>query len=117
MRNEEREREIRAQERFDATEREMASIPGFERDEEILPPGQPPRTRYAPSPTGFFHIGGARTALFAWLFARKYGGEFIIRIEDTDTERTVPGAVEDLMQGLEWLGLDIDEGPDVGGNY
>lgn len=117
MRNEEREREIRAQERFDATEREMATVPGFDREDPILPTSQPPRTRYAPSPTGFFHIGGARTALFAWLFARKYGGEFIIRIEDTDTERTIPGAVEDLMQGLAWLGLDIDEGPDVGGNY
>jgi len=73
------------------------------------------RVRFAPSPTGYLHIGGARTALFNWLFARKHGGQFILRIEDTDKKRTVPGAIEAIMNGLRWLGLDWDEGPDVGG--
>jgi glutamyl-tRNA synthetase len=76
-----------------------------------------PRLRYAPSPTGFQHIGGFRTALFSWLYARHSGGQFILRIEDTDTTRTVEGAVDDLIEGLEWLGMDIDEGPLVGGPY
>src|SRR5882724_10791529 len=76
-----------------------------------------PRLRFAPSPTGFQHIGGFRTALFSWLYARHTGGQFILRIEDTDTARTVEGSVEDLLQGLEWLGLDIDEGPIIGGPY
>lgn len=75
------------------------------------------RVRFAPSPTGYLHIGGARTALFNWLFARKHGGQFVLRIEDTDQKRTVPGAVEAIMNGLHWLGLDWDEGPDVGGPY
>lgn len=75
------------------------------------------RVRFAPSPTGYLHIGGARTALFNWLFARKYGGQFILRIEDTDQKRTVPGAIAAIMDGLRWLGLDWDEGPDVGGPY
>lgn len=75
------------------------------------------RVRFAPSPTGYLHIGGARTALFNWLFARKHGGKFILRIEDTDQKRTVPGAIEAIMNGLRWLGLDWDEGPDVGGDY
>ncbi|MCA9936306.1 MAG: glutamate--tRNA ligase [Ardenticatenaceae bacterium] len=73
------------------------------------------RVRFAPSPTGYLHIGGARTALFNWLFARKHGGQFILRIEDTDQKRTVAGAIEAIMDGLRWLGLDWDEGPDVGG--
>ncbi|MCA9958865.1 MAG: glutamate--tRNA ligase, partial [Anaerolineales bacterium] len=73
------------------------------------------RVRFAPSPTGYLHIGGARTALFNWLFARKHGGQFILRIEDTDQKRTVPGAIEAIMDGLRWLGLNWDEGPDVGG--
>ncbi len=77
----------------------------------------PVRVRFAPSPTGFLHVGGARTALFNWLFARHNGGTFIIRIEDTDTSRKVEGAVEDLLEGLRWLGLDWDEGPGVGGDY
>lgn len=73
------------------------------------------RVRFAPSPTGYLHIGGARTALFNWLFARKHDGQFILRIEDTDQKRTVPGAIGAIMEGLRWLGLDWDEGPDVGG--
>src|SRR5579883_1095348 len=76
-----------------------------------------PRLRFAPSPTGFQHIGGYRTALFSWLFARHSGGDFILRIEDTDTARTVEGAVEYLIDGLKWLNMDYDEGPIVGGPY
>ena len=75
------------------------------------------RVRFAPSPTGYLHIGGARTALYNWMFARKHGGRFILRIEDTDQKRTVRGAIEAIMDGLRWLGLDWDEGPDVGGPY
>lgn len=75
------------------------------------------RVRFAPSPTGYLHIGGARTALFNWMFARKHNGRFILRIEDTDQKRYVPGATEALMESLRWLGLDWDEGPDVGGPY
>ncbi|MCA9970492.1 MAG: glutamate--tRNA ligase [Anaerolineales bacterium] len=75
------------------------------------------RVRFAPSPTGYLHIGGARTALFNWLFARKHGGQFVLRIEDTDQKRTVPGAIDAIMDGLRWLGLNWDEGPDVGGPY
>ncbi len=73
------------------------------------------RVRFAPSPTGYLHIGGARTALFNWLFARHYGGEFILRIEDTDQKRYVEGAEQGIMDALHWLGLDWDEGPDIGG--
>jgi glutamyl-tRNA synthetase len=75
------------------------------------------RVRYAPSPTGPFHIGGARTALFNWLFARHSGGSFILRIEDTDQRRYDPDALTDLLDGLRWLGLDWDEGPEVDGEY
>ncbi len=78
---------------------------------------RPVRVRFAPSPTGPLHIGGARTALFNWLFARHHGGRFILRIEDTDQARYVPGSVELILEGLRWLGLDWDEGPDVGGDY
>ncbi len=78
---------------------------------------EPIRVRYAPSPTGFPHVGNIRTALFNWLFARHYGGSFIVRIEDTDVARTVPGAVENILTGLRWLGIDWDEGPEVGGPY
>lgn len=78
---------------------------------------QRPRVRFAPSPTGLMHIGGYRTALFNWLYARHTGGTFILRIEDTDTQRTAEGAVEFLIEGMQWLGLDIDEGPVVGGPY
>lgn len=71
----------------------------------------PPRVRFAPSPTGYLHVGGARTALFNWLFARQQGGTFILRIEDTDVERNRPELVEGILEGLRWLGLDWDEGP------
>ena len=69
------------------------------------------RTRFAPSPTGFLHVGGARTALFCWLYARHCGGQFILRIEDTDRERSTQESVDAILHGLEWLGLDWDEGP------
>ncbi len=69
------------------------------------------RTRFAPSPTGYLHIGGARTALYAWLYARRYNGTFVLRIEDTDTERSTPDAVAAILEGMKWLGLDHDEGP------
>lgn len=69
------------------------------------------RTRFAPSPTGYLHIGGARTALFCWLFARKHGGSFILRVEDTDLERSSTGAVNVILESLAWLGLEFDEGP------
>jgi len=72
-------------------------------------------TRFAPSPTGYLHIGGARTALFNWLWARKTGGKFILRIEDTDLKRNTPTAMQQVINDLRWLGLDWDEGPDVGG--
>jgi len=75
------------------------------------------RVRYAPSPTGFPHIGNIRTALFNWLFARHSGGKFIVRIEDTDQLRKVEGALEAILDSLNWLGLDWDEGPGVGGEY
>jgi len=75
------------------------------------------RTRFAPSPTGYPHVGNIRTALFAWLFARHYGGSFIVRIEDTDVARKVEGAVEAILNSLRWLGLDWDEGPAVDGKY
>ena len=69
------------------------------------------RTRFAPSPTGFLHIGGVRTALYAWAFARHHGGDYVLRIEDTDVERSTPEAVAAILEGLDWLGLDADEGP------
>ncbi|HEB82275.1 MAG TPA: glutamate--tRNA ligase [Gammaproteobacteria bacterium] len=69
------------------------------------------RTRFAPSPTGYLHVGGARTALFSWLFARKHGGQFILRIEDTDRERSTEESVQAILDGMDWLGLDYDEGP------
>jgi glutamyl-tRNA synthetase len=73
------------------------------------------RTRFAPSPTGYLHIGGVRTALFCWLFARQQGGQFVLRIDDTDQERNVDEALKPILDGLRWLGIDWDEGPDVGG--
>lgn len=75
------------------------------------------RVRFAPSPTGFFHIGSARTALFNWLYARHTGGTFILRIEDTDLARNTPESLQCLMHGMRWLGLNWDEGPEVGGPY
>ncbi len=76
-----------------------------------------PRVRFAPSPTGYLHIGGARTALFNWLYARRHGGVFVLRIEDTDAERSSWDMVTGIVEGLRWLGLDWDEGPDVGGPF
>src|SRR5947209_3031583 len=75
------------------------------------------RVRFAPSPTGYLHIGGARTALFNWLFARHHGGKFVLRIEDTDRKRNTEEAMAAIYEGLEWLGLDWDEGPHVGGDF
>ncbi len=75
------------------------------------------RLRFAPSPTGYLHIGGARTALFSWMYARRHGGQFVLRIEDTDQKRFVAGAVDNIMTSMRWLGLDWDEGPDIGGPY
>ncbi len=69
------------------------------------------RTRFAPSPTGFLHIGGVRTALFSWAYARKHGGTFVLRIEDTDLERSTPESVQAILDGMHWVGLDYDEGP------
>src|SRR5271167_5022788 len=70
-----------------------------------------PRVRFAPSPTGYLHVGGARTALFNWLFARHHHGTFILRVEDTDVERNRPELVEGILASLRWLGLEWDEGP------
>jgi glutamyl-tRNA synthetase len=78
---------------------------------------KPARVRFAPSPTGYLHLGGLRTALFDWLYARHTGGQFILRIEDTDQKRYNPESLQDLMVGLRWLGLEWDEGPDIGGPY
>src|SRR6201981_43831 len=75
------------------------------------------RVRFAPSPTGYLHIGGARTALFNWLFARHHSGKFVLRIEDTDTKRNTEEAIAAIYEGLEWLGLNWDEGPQIGGEF
>ena len=69
------------------------------------------KTRFAPSPTGYLHVGGARTALYSWLYAQKMGGEFVLRIEDTDIERSTQAAIDAIMEGMEWLGLEWNEGP------
>eukprot|EP00494_Astrolonche_serrata_P030252 UN30519 len=69
------------------------------------------KTRFAPSPTGVLHLGGARTALFCWLFSKKMKGKFVLRIEDTDLERSTPESVQAIIDGMSWLGLDYDEGP------
>ncbi|MCH8959299.1 MAG: glutamate--tRNA ligase, partial [Proteobacteria bacterium] len=74
-------------------------------------PARPVRTRFAPSPTGYLHIGGVRTALFCWLYAKKHGGTFILRIEDTDRERSTEEAIQVILDGMEWLCLRPDEGP------
>src|SRR5438132_6945478 len=73
------------------------------------------RTRFAPSPTGYLHIGGVRTALFNWLFARKHGGQFILRIDDTDVQRNVAEALQPILDGFRWLGMTWDEGAEIGG--
>jgi len=76
-----------------------------------------PRLRFAPSPTGYLHVGGARTALFNWLYARRHGGAFVLRIEDTDVERSQAEMVSGILDGLRWLGIDWDEGPETGGPH
>ena len=76
-----------------------------------------PRTRIAPSPTGWLHLGTARTALFNYLFAKKHGGKFILRIEDTDLERSDKKYEKDIIENLRWLGIEWDEGPDAGGEF
>ncbi len=78
---------------------------------------KPARVRFAPSPTGHMHLGGARTALYNYLFARRTGGKFILRIEDTDQKRYLPEAEQEIIDGLNWLGLELDEGPGIGGDY
>ena len=82
----------------------IARTAGFEAQMTVV-------TRFAPSPTGMLHIGGVRTALFSWLYARHHGGKFILRVEDTDRERSTDEAVRVILEGMQWLGLDADEGP------
>ena len=69
------------------------------------------KTRFAPSPTGYLHVGGARTALFSWLYAQQHQGQFVLRIEDTDRERSTQASVDAILDGMAWLGLNYDEGP------
>ncbi len=80
-------------------------------------PPSPPRVRFAPSPTGYLHIGGVRTALFNWLFARHHGGKFVLRVDDTDTQRNLADALAPILDGFRWLGIDWDEGAEVGGPH
>jgi glutamyl-tRNA synthetase len=104
----------------DEEERDSAFMTQIDNQLEKMPKeeaGRKPRLRFAPSPTGLMHIGGYRTMLFSWLYARHTGGTFILRIEDTDVARTVEGAVEFLLDGMRWLGIDYDEGPIVSGQY
>lgn len=82
-----------------------------------MPTGDKPRVRFAPAPTGYLHLGSARTALFNWLYARHHGGTFVLRVEDTDLERSREDVIEQVLASLRWLGLDWDEGPEVGGDY
>jgi len=81
------------------------------------PNGKKPRVRFAPSPTGHLHVGGARTALYNWLYARGSGGSFILRIEDTDLSRSTDENIQQIVRSMKWLGLDWDEGPEAGGNF
>ena len=83
----------------------------------IIPMSSEVRVRFAPSPTGYLHIGGARTALFNWLFAQHHGGTFVLRVEDTDRARNTEEATAAIYEGLRWLGFDWDEGPHIGGNF
>jgi glutamyl-tRNA synthetase len=85
--------------------------PAFLIDARPHPIAMTVRTRFAPSPTGYLHVGGARTALFSWLHARKHGGQFVLRIEDTDLERSTAESVNAILEGMTWLGLEYDEGP------
>lgn len=75
------------------------------------------RLRFAPSPTGYLHVGGARTALFNWLYARKMNGKFVLRIEDTDLQRSTKESEKAIIESLKWCGIDWDEGPDIGGDF
>ena len=75
------------------------------------------RTRFAPSPTGYLHIGGVRTALFNWLLTRRLGGQFVLRIDDTDAKRNLAEALQPILDGFRWLGILWDEGPEVGGDH
>eukprot|EP01129_Flabellula_baltica_P007810 TRINITY_DN3052_c0_g1_i1.p1 TRINITY_DN3052_c0_g1~~TRINITY_DN3052_c0_g1_i1.p1 ORF type:complete len:127 (+),score=14.84 TRINITY_DN3052_c0_g1_i1:3-383(+) len=75
------------------------------------------RTRYAPSPTGLMHLGGLRTALFNYLYAKRHGGQFLLRIEDTDRTRYKPEALDSIVEALKWIDIDFDEGPGVGGEF
>src|SRR5512139_4192034 len=76
-----------------------------------------PRLRFAPSPTGHLHVGGARTALYNWLWARRLGGTFVLRIEDTDAQRSTEESTRGILDGMRWLGLHWDEGPEIGGPF
>ena len=76
-----------------------------------------PRFRFAPSPTGTPHIGNLHTALFSWALARALGGDFVLRLEDTDPDRNTPAAAQAMLDALTWLGIDWDEGPDIGGDF
>lgn len=76
-----------------------------------LDPNVKVRTRFAPSPTGYLHVGGARTALYSWLYAKHFNGEFVLRIEDTDLERSTPEATQAILEGMEWLNLSWEHGP------
>src|SRR2546429_7233092 len=95
----------------------MTQIDNHLHERQVMSREHMTRVRYAASPTGFQHIGGFRTALFSWLYARHCGGQFVLRIEGTDVARTLEGSVDNLIEGLHWLGMDIDEGPLVGGPY
>ena len=75
------------------------------------------RTRFAPSPSGFLHVGGARTALFNYLYAKSKGGKFILRIEDTDQDRSTENSFQTILESMKWLGMKWDEGPEVGGEF
>src|SRR5262245_54712886 len=83
----------------------------------MSPSPSPVRVRFAPGPTGWLHVGGARTAYFNWLFARKHGGAFVLRIEDTDADRSSDASERGVLDDLRWLGLAWDEGPDTGGPH
>ena len=96
---------------------DITTIPADNTPEAQASPARPVRVRFAPSPTGLLHIGGARTAIYNWAFARATGGTFILRIEDTAPERSTEENTQVILRAMRWLGLDWDEGPEVGGNF